>query len=266
MFTLCPDCDTPLPVEYHTHNKRKNTYQLTKTGTLTCNGCNTLLIITLINGVYQLRTKELKSTFTMPREVKQFNLTGMPIECDPGHEIAPKVDHTMSVCCVKCDTEIQSTINTIRVRVVKGIMRIQRPTEDLDPAGNPIMITIKVLTYETGRLCKLCQARMKESGHTDPKTGEHVTAPRANEYEYLHERIKHRKPKTVTVGSIKSMSLQLEIEKTAQRFIDLGDVVINAPKEVPEEVDVASYRAMHRMGRSKEKGKDRLVDFNERGR
>lgn len=266
MFTLCPDCDTPLPELYHSYNNKTNTYKLTKTGKLTCSGCNTLLIITLINNEYQLRTKELKVPFTMPRDHKKYDLTGMPLECDPGHEIAPKINHTESVCCVACDNPIQSTINTIRVRVVKGIMRIQRPTEDIDPAGNPIMITIKVPTYETGRLCKVCQARMSSSGHIDPTTGEHVTTPRAGEYEFLHERIKHRKVKVVTRGSIKSLDLELKREKDAMRFIDLGDVVIKAPEEAPEEVDVSAYRALHRMGRSKSKGKDRMVDFNERGR
>lgn len=267
MYTLCPDCDTPLPESYHSYNKRKNTYRLSKAGKLVCSECNTTLVISLINGEFNLRIKELKTPFKMPKGHKQYDLTGMPIECDPGHEIAPKVTTIHALCCVACQTEIQSTINTIRVKVVKGIMRIQRPTEDLDPAGNPIMKTVRIPTYETGRLCKVCQSDMRASGHTDPETGEHITAPLSGEYEVLHERIKPHKRLVVTRGSIKSMNLQLEIEKSAQRFIDLGDIVIAAPPEVPEEVDVSAYRALHRMGRSRSRGKeDRLVDFNERGR
>lgn len=275
MFTLCPDCDTPLPELYHSYNSKRKTYHLSRAGKLNCSGCNTLLIITLINGEFQLRTKEQRTPFQMPRGHKQYELSGMPLECDPGHEIAPKIDHSHGlVCCVKCSNEIQSTINTIRVRIMKGTMRIERPTEDLDPAGNPIMITIKVPTYETGRLCKVCQATMNESGHTD-SNGEHITAPRANEYEYLHERIKHRKAKVVTRGSIKSLDLELKREKEAQRLIDMGDITIAAP-EIPGEnhpikccckvcslaVDTTAFRSLNRMG-SKSK---HHVDFNERNR
>lgn len=247
----CPDCDTPLPVVSKNKKTGKQTYQI---GAFNCVECLTLLIVTETDGVFNIRVKPPLNVFhhSKPTSIKN---NGVVLNYDPGHEPEIQPSKTLGVvCCVSCDTEIQSTVNTIRARVFKTYIPKEVDSPFVDPdTGESVKVVSKIPLYETGRLCKSCQSRLNATtGNKPPKHGE---------FEYLHERIGFRKRHPVTRGMAKSLDLQLERETSTPRFHDMGDVLIPAVPEV-EEVDVTAYRAFHRMGSKSKKH----VDFNERNR
>jgi hypothetical protein len=167
---------------------------------------------------------------------------GVTLDWDEGHKpVAKPVDPMFTpVCCIHCGEELQSTIGSIRAMVLKGWIETQ-VEGPIDPTtGNPVIRVRRVPSYATGRLCRPDQLKLTPTVGDNP--------PKRGEFQFLHERVKLRKRTVVTAGMARSLDLELKKEAEAKRWIDMGDVQIPAPIEEPEQVDVAAYRAFHKMG------------------
>lgn len=164
------------------------------------------------------------------------------LDYHPDWKPDPVATPTYGVCCIACGTEIQSVIGTIRARVLKGTIR--KLVDGLpDPTTELPRTEIRFIpTYDTGRLCKVCQSTMISTVGDNP--------PKHGEFEYLHESVKPRKRHVVTAGAIKSDHILERKEKEAPKFWDLGDILVKAPEEAPEPIHSGGFNkyALNRSG------------------
>ena len=242
---VCPDCDTPLPVE--SRNKRTGKLKY-RTGSYPCVECNTSLIVTEVAGKFHIRVRQLPKSFHHPKP-SSTPIAGVEIDYHPDWlpDKQPEEAPLELVCCVGCNITVESAVNTVRARLFVGFLE-KLKDGPIDPTtGEPRQEMIYIPNFKIGRLCRSCIDRL---------TGVSGRPPKKGEFEYLHERISLRKRRVVTVGSMKSFDIakQRERDMEDKRYVDLGDVRVRAEDledstlQKFEEVDVAAYRAFNRMG------------------
>lgn len=246
MNLQCPDCDWVVPPV--AVNKKKGTAKY-KPGIFDCPECNTRLIVRVsTTGVATVDTKPAPKAF-YPGYKAPVDPTGVRLDWEGDWKPSPvEPSAPVFVGCVNCGEELQSTIGSVRARIMKGLMKMEREGSHIDPTtGKPVVVVSMVPMYESGRLGKCCLGKL-----TACRTGSN---PKRGEFEYLHERIALRKREVVTAGMVKMDDLQEKLEREKPKFIDLGDIRVKAPEEMEEQVDVTAYRAFYKMnGRKKYKG------------
>ena len=196
------------------------------------------------DGTPLAQIKAVRSTANKPQHGH------VSLEYHPDWIPDPPKSKSYGVCCIACDTEIQTVVNTIRARVLKGTIRQIKDGLPDPTTGLPRQEITYIPTYETGRLCQTCRSTMRATGAIKKDDELVYSSPHNGEFEYLPESTKRHKHHVVTAGAIKADHIIERKERDVPAFWDLGDILVKAPPEAPEPVHSQGFNkyALNRRG------------------